>query len=305
MLRPAGAGGRWRVRILAAPPCEDDPVRLRLHHHTDGARVAYRELGTGRPLVLLHSLGLTHREWEPVAEPLAARFRVLLPDLPLHGDSEDSSRHPYTPDWMSEVMERFCAEVAGPGPLLGGHDLGAELALRVALQRRVHPRRLVLMANRLHHADRHPFSSSRWRLPLRAAALPGVDRILSRVLPLVLRPSLGERLSAQHNPAARDLVRHALDDVGGNRSRVRAWARFARSWPAGADPALLELLPSLEMPVLLLWGEEDAMFPLEAAREALDRLPEGQLRTLPGAGFLPAYDDPVGLARELIAFCGT
>ena len=43
---------------------------------------------------------------------------------------------------------------------------------------------------------------------------------------------------------------------------------------------------------------------MDGAREALDLLPNAQLRTLPGAGFLMAYDDPVGLARELIAFCG-
>jgi pimeloyl-ACP methyl ester carboxylesterase len=56
--------------------------------------------------------------------------------------------------------------------------------------------------------------------------------------------------------------------------------------------------------VLLLWAEDDPRFPLQCAQEALDLLPEAQLRTLPGAGFLMAYDDPVGVARELIAFCG-
>jgi pimeloyl-ACP methyl ester carboxylesterase len=58
------------------------------------------------------------------------------------------------------------------------------------------------------------------------------------------------------------------------------------------------------MPVLLLWADEDPTYPLATAQEALDLLPDAQLRTLPGAGFLLAYDDPVGLARELISFCG-
>ena len=39
------------------------------------------------------------------------------------------------------------------------------------------------------------------------------------------------------------------------------------------------------------------------AEEALDLLPKAQLRVLEGTGFLMAYDDPVGLARELKAFC--
>jgi hypothetical protein len=44
--------------------------------------------------------------------------------------------------------------------------------------------------------------------------------------------------------------------------------------------------------------------PLAPAEEALRLLPNGQLRVLESTGFLMAYDDPVGLARELTAFCG-
>ena len=54
-------------------------VKLRLYHHPDGARIAYREAGTGPPLALLHSQGLTHRECEPVVDALAHRHRVVLP----------------------------------------------------------------------------------------------------------------------------------------------------------------------------------------------------------------------------------
>ena len=46
--------------------------------------------------------------------------------------------------------------------------------------------------------------------------------------------------------------------------------------------------------VLLLWASDDRYHPLETAEDALRRLPDGQLRVLPGTGFLMAYDDPVG-----------
>jgi pimeloyl-ACP methyl ester carboxylesterase len=58
------------------------------------------------------------------------------------------------------------------------------------------------------------------------------------------------------------------------------------------------------MPVLLLWADRDPLYPLAIAEEALPALPHGQLRVLESTGFLMAYDDPVGLARELAAFCG-
>jgi pimeloyl-ACP methyl ester carboxylesterase len=60
----------------------------------------------------------------------------------------------------------------------------------------------------------------------------------------------------------------------------------------------------MHMPVLLLWAEEDPAHPMETVAEALDLLPDAQLRTVPHAGFLIAYDDPVAVARELISFCG-
>jgi pimeloyl-ACP methyl ester carboxylesterase len=279
-------------------------MRLRLYHHHDGARVAYRETGAGPALALLHSLGMSHREWEPVVAPLAERFRVLLPDLPLHGDSEDRPRHPYTADWLTEVMAGFCREAAGARPLLAGHDIGAELALRAVTTGRLTPSRLVLMPNRLHRREERLGKRALWRGACRAAALPGLDRMLAHGAKLVFRPSMGERLTAQHNPAARDLVRHAFADVGGNGNRARAWAKFARRWPREPQRYLLDAYSRIESPVLLLWADEDLAHPVEGAQEALDLLPDAQLRTLRGTGFLMAYDDPVGVARELIAFCG-
>jgi len=279
-------------------------MRLRLYHHSDGARVAYREAGTGPALVLLHSLGLTHREWEPVVGELSGRFRLVLPDLPLHGDSEDRPRHPYTPGWLTEVIAGFCSEVAGARPLIGGHDIGAELALRGVITGQIKPSRLILMSNRLHRSEQLGGRRRAWRSACRAASVPGLDLLLSHGARMAFRPSLGERLSAQGNPAARDLIRHAMDDVGGNSNRARAWARFARRWPVEPQRQLLDAYEKITTPVLLLWAEQDHAHPVAAAQEALDLLPDAQLRTLPETGFLIAYDDPVGVARELISFLG-
>ena len=279
-------------------------MRLRLYHHPDGARVAYRELGAGPPLALLHSALLSHMEWEPAVEQLADRFRVILPDLPLHGDSESNPRLPYTLDWFAEVMGGFVAEVLGRRPLLAGHDAGAEILMHGVLSGNIRPARLVLMPNRMHAAPAHPRMRSAWRLAARAAAVPGLDRLLSSATRVVFTPQRGMRLSARGNPAAANLVRHAFADVPGNSSLARSWAKCARAWPRGAQRQLLDLYPQLEMPVLLLWADRDPLHPLAIAEEALRALPRGQLRVLQSAGFLMAYDDPVGLARELAAFCG-
>lgn len=276
-------------------------MKLRLYHHRDGARVAYREAGTGPAVAILHSAMLSHREWEPLVEELADRFRVVLPDLPLHGDSEDRPRHPYTMEWLTEVMAGFVREACGPRPLVAGHELGAELLLRAVSERRIRPDKLVLMPSCLHRAPRRHRRA--WRMAAQAGALPVLDRAVTHGTRLVLRPEAGVRLSARGNPAARDLIRHAVADTPGNTNLARSWAKFARSWPPrGPRLEVLDELAALPCPTLLLWADEDRLHPLETAEEALGLLRDGQLRVLPGTGFLMAYDDPVGVARELAAF---
>jgi pimeloyl-ACP methyl ester carboxylesterase len=279
-------------------------VKLRLWHHHDGARVAYREAGTGPGLALLHSALLSHREFAPVVEHLAHRFRLVLPDLPLHGDSEDRPRHPYTREWLAEVVAAFVRDTCGPRPLVGGHDLGAELLLVAVTTGQLQPAKLVLMPTRLHRPAGPGAPWPGWRLPARAGAVPGLDRVVARAVRHVIRPSLGPSLSARGNPATQDLIRHALADSSRNPSLARSWARFAGHWPTAPRRELLDAYGRIDPPVLLLWADEDRAHPVAAAEEALDLLPDGLLRVLPGTGFLMAYDDPVGVARELVAFCG-
>jgi len=278
-------------------------MKLRLYHHSDGARVAYREAGTGPGLAILHSAMLSHKEWEPVVEFLSDRFRVVLPALPLHGDSEDRPRHPYTVDWMAEVMAGFVDEVVGPRPLVAGHELGAEVLLRAIAAGRLRPGKLVVMPTRLDAPPERGVRRRGWRLAARTGALPLANRVVGHGAKLMLRPEDGIRLSARGDAAAADVVRHAVADAGGNANLARSWARFARRWPPRrADSGALDELRAVDCPTLLLWADEDRVHPLAIAERAQGALRHGQLRVLQSTGFLMAYDDPAGVARELAAF---
>jgi pimeloyl-ACP methyl ester carboxylesterase len=120
----------------------------------------------------------------------------------------------------------------------------------------------------------------------------------------VFSPRRGLKLSARAEPATLDLIRQAFADVPHNPNLARSWSKCARRWPAREQGHLLQLYPKLHMPVLLLWADRDRLHPLSIAEEALSHMPNGQLRVLQGTGFLIAYDDPVGVAREISAFCG-
>ena len=195
------SGRAWQDASSRRPTDAPAPMKLRLYHHHDGARVAYREAGTGRPLALLHSRLLSHREWEPVVEELSHRYRLVLPDLPLHGDSEDRPRHPYTPDWLAEVMAGFIRETCGPRPLVGGHDAGAQILLHAIATRQLTPGKLVLMPN----ADAPPARARRRasacsRRAVRAAAVPGLDRAISHGARLAFRPGVGRAADRARQP---------------------------------------------------------------------------------------------------------
>jgi pimeloyl-ACP methyl ester carboxylesterase len=271
-------------------------VKLRLYHHHDGARVAYREAGTGPPLALLHSPGLSHREWEPLCDELADRFRLVLPDLPLHGDSEDRPGHPYTPDWFAEVVAGFLRETCGPRPMVGGHDTSAQLLLHAIAGGALTPSRLVLMSSPLHRRRAGHRVERGVRAMAGMAVVPGLDRAVAHGARIA-----GERFAP---PPARDLVRHALQGMARNPVRARSWSRALRRWPAGEQSDLLDAYRAITVPTLLLWADEDALHPVRIAEEALDLIADAQLRILPRTGYLMAYDDPVGVARELAAFCG-
>ena len=123
----------------------------------------------------------------------------MLPDLPLHGDSEDRPRHPYSPDWMAEVLAGFCREVVRAAPLVGGHDVGALILLRAVQTRQLTPGRLVLMPSALH---RRPMRHRLERIVLgaaRAGAVPG-STARSRTRAAGVPPQGGRGLTGARQP---------------------------------------------------------------------------------------------------------
>src|SRR5437879_9187968 len=103
------------ARVLMAAMAAIPSYRLR----SDDAEIVYWILGDGPPVVLLHPFPANHEFWMPVAEALASRYRLILPDLRGHGES-DAGEGPAT-------MEKHAADIArvmddagvGRAPLIG------------------------------------------------------------------------------------------------------------------------------------------------------------------------------------------
>jgi haloacetate dehalogenase len=114
---------------------------------TEVGRIFARSGGEGPPLLLLHGYPQTNVMWHRVAPELARRFRVVLPDLPGYGWSvapRANARHePYSKRAMARVMIELMEKLGHARFRLAGHDRGARVAYRLALD---HPGRVERLA---------------------------------------------------------------------------------------------------------------------------------------------------------------
>ncbi|HET8822409.1 MAG TPA: alpha/beta hydrolase [Thermoleophilaceae bacterium] len=262
-----------------------------------GTRLAYAVGGEGLPLVLVHGLGGTIENWRALAPRLAARHRVLVPDLPGHGHSSPLSSPPDLDALAGAVLGVADAEGAR-GAVLVGHSLGGVVGLRAAVLRPDAVRGLVLAA---------------------AAGIGSASRAAHVTLTLLglLKPG---RLIAPH--------RHAW-------SRSRLGRRAAFGWWGVSDTAALEpdvaeaflvgpahhtdtrqaaraLLaadPRTELdrvacPCLCLWGASDHWVRLDDGMEYARRL-RAPLRAIAGCGHLLIGERPDACVAAIDEFASS
>lgn len=114
-----------------------------------GIEIACRIGGKGPPLLMLHGYPQTHVCWHRLAPALANRFTVVLPDLPGYGDSgfvaPDAGNRLYSKRHLGEVMAALMRALGHDRFALVGHDRGARVSYRLALDRPALVSRLALL----------------------------------------------------------------------------------------------------------------------------------------------------------------
>ncbi|HUR42007.1 MAG TPA: alpha/beta hydrolase [Verrucomicrobiae bacterium] len=251
----------------------------------DGARLFYHRFGHGRPLLLLHGLGSSGRDWEYQRRPLAQHFELIIPDLRGHGASERSGGY---------HVERFASDCWALVDQLGhgridilGHSMGGAVAMQMALDRPDAVGRLAL-SNTL-PSFRVDTLAKRWLLWTRLVLMGWLGpRRLSHYMSHKLYPR-----PDQAELRARVARRNARNDRNVYLETVRALTRWS----------VRERLAELRMPVLVLGAEAD-YFARRESEAFVTALPDGRLRHFPGTRHGLPLELPGPFNEAVVEFLG-
>ena len=271
------------------------PVQIVLVHDQ---RIAYLDVGTGPPVILIHGLGGSMWQWEYQQHALSLHFRVLTLDLPGAGLS-DKPEIDYRPDQMLDFVVGFMDAVKIPQATLVGNSMGAGLAIGMALRHPTRVAKLVLVSGLPQHV-------------MEKLTSPSIRRALETSAPAWL-VSFGNMLfgglmiesvlkEIVHDPAL--LTPAVIERSNRNRQRpglikpILATGEHIPLWESG----FAVHLGTITHPTLVLWGEEDRVFPIAVGEDLHQTIKGSRFIRIPKAGHIPQWEQPDVVNQELITF---
>jgi len=271
------------------------PIHTILVH---GQRIAYLDVGAGPPIILIHGFGGSMWQWEYQQHALSQHFRVITLDLPGAGVS-DKPEIDYRPDEMLDFFVGFMDAVKIPQATLAGNSMGAGLAIGMALAHPTRVTKLVLIDGLPQHV-------------LKKLTSPSIRRALETSAPtwlvsfgnilfgrLMIEPTLREIV---HDPAL--LTPAVIERSNRNRRRpglikpIMTVRDNLPLWESGFAARFGEITH----PTLVLWGEEDRVFPIAVGEELHQTIKGSRFIRIPNAGHIPQWERPDVVNQELIIF---
>lgn len=264
----------------------------------DGNTIAYLEVGTGPPVILIHGFGGAIWHWEYQQNLLSSHYRVITPDLLGSGHS-DKPDIAYTPQVLVDFFSSFMDSLGIEEATLIGNSMGAGLAMGMALRYPKRVRNLILISGFPPNVRENITS-------------PAYQRMIDYRPPVWLARLV-------NNLAGRWLTRSVLKEVVFDprlltplvieRSyRNRANAEFLGPLFSLLDHLSLwetEFAPHLEaisQPTLLVWGAEDRVFPVSVGQHLKKLLSRASLEIIPKSGHLPQWETPIRVNALILKF---
>jgi pimeloyl-ACP methyl ester carboxylesterase len=268
-----------------------------------GEPVAYRDEGSGdEVLLLIHGMAGSSRTWHGVLPALSAKYRVIAPDLPGHGQSS-KPRGDYSLGAFAAFLRDLLRELDIERVTVVGQSLGGGVAMQFSYQHPEYCERLVLIGSGGLGPDVN------WTLRLLSA--PGSEFVLPIIAP---RPVLrvGDTIrswfaaAGVRSPRA-DESWQAYSSLADRETR-QAFLRTLRSvvdYRGQAVSALNRLYLNSALPTLLIWGDADKIIPVAHGYAAHEAIPGSRLEVLSGVGHYPHAEAPESVVAILDDFLAT
>jgi 3-oxoadipate enol-lactonase len=251
------------------------------------AEIAYRVLGEGTPVVLLHPFPANHEFWLPVAEALATRYRVILPDLRGHGDSGVGSGPASMEKHASDIARVMDDTEIGRAPLVGV-SIGGYVLFEFWRRHRGRVTALGL-CNTKAPADSAEARAGRLQTAadvLERGTEPFFESMISRLLGKTTRETRPDLVDG----ALRMMRKMSPEDV----------AQVQRGMAERPDS--VDMLKTINVPTLLVTGNEDILTGLNEAELMRQHISGSQLLLIPKAGHYSPWEQPEEAGRLLRQF---
>ena len=281
------------------PPWFDGLQRQPVHTVTvNGTRIAYLDAGGGPPVILIHGFGGSMWQWEYQQAALAPYYRVITPDIPGSGLS-DKPNIDYTPDELVVFFLGFMNALGIHKAVLVGNSMGAGLAIGTALAHPDRVDRLVLIGG-LPKGVREKLASPLFKRAIDTSVPVWLIRFGNWLFGRWVTEDVLKEIIHDHGRLTPAVIERSVQ----NRKRpglIRAVMATARSLPLWEQGFALRI-GEISHPTLVIWGEQDKVFPPEVGRELHRTIQGASFALVPRAGHIPQWEQPEAVNSLLITF---
>ena len=250
------------------------------------AQLFYEIIGSGPDVILLHPFPLNHNFWNGVVPHLSSRYRVILPDLRGHGDSELGEGEA-TMEKMAADLAKLCREEGIAKAYFAGVSIGGYVLFEFWRRYRDHVAALVLANTR---AAAETPESRATRLGVAEKVLrEGTAGFIEEMLPKLLSPVTVSNRPDIVEAARRMMQKMSAQDIAGVQQGM-------------ADrPDSIATLKTINVPTLVVSGADDSV-PRSEAELMRQGIAGSRLQVIPRAGHYAALEQPEEFGRMLRGF---
>lgn len=241
-------------------------------------------------IILLHGFGSSLETWQPWAQSLSTRYRVVRLDFPGSGLSEPDRHGDYTDSRSLELIAGLMDRLGLENAVLIGNSMGGRIAWSFAAAFPARVRKLVLIS-----PDGFASPGFAYGKP---PQVPAVLQLMKYFLPRALMRS---NLSAAYADASRlsdSVIDRYYDLLLAPGNRAAMLERMRQSMLEDPVPRL----HTINAPTLLMWGRQDRLIPFANSADYLAALPNAKLIDFPDLGHVPHEEAPAQSLQPLLQF---